>query len=433
MTRSRQHRFFSAVSPSAIAVLVGMVVLPIFAVPAAQAQTYTVIHNFTGGSDGSEPTGGLIVDAGGNIYGTTFGDFGGRCGNQCGTVFKMKNTGQGWILTTLHKFAGGADGANPWAGVVFGPDGALYGTAEFGGYYCRSDDLNESGCGTVFRLTPPPTVCNSSYCPWRETVLYTFLGDYTDGAFPIARVAFDQAGNIYGTTLSGGHFTPCYAFGWCGTIFKLTHSNGSWTESIPYRFTGGSDGASPYAGVTPDAAGNFYGVTTFGASGNNGTVFQLTPSGLNTLVELPTDASEPQGELIFDPAGNLYGTTSDSTSGGGATVFEMTPSAGGWNFSVIYSLGGFYDDDGPTSALVRDSAGNLYGMTHSLGSHNEGTVFKLTPSNGGWTYTLLHEFSDAESGEYPVGGLALDAQGNLYGTTAEGGTYSAGVVWEITP
>lgn len=428
--RSRYYPFFNPISWG-MAALLGIAVLPIFAAPALQAQTYSVIHNFTG-NDGSDPTGGLTIDAGGNIYGTTFGDFGGRCGNQCGTVFKMKNTGQGWVLTTLYKFAGDADGANPWAGVVFGPDGALYGTAEFGGYSCPSDDFNESGCGTVFRLTPPPRVCSSSNCPWKETVLYRFAGGSTDGAFPMSRVSFDQSGNLYGTTLSGGHFTPCTYFGWCGTIFKLTHSNGSWTESIPYRFTGGSDGASPYAGLTPDSAGNFYGVTTFGASGNNGTVFQLTPDGLNTLVELPSNASEPQGDVIFDPAGNLYGTTGDSSNGGGAAVFEMTPSAGAWNFSLLYNFGGSLNGDGPNSGLVRDGAGTLYGTTHAIGSHYMGSVFKLTPSNGGWIYTVLHEFSDQVGGQYPVGGLAIDAQGNLFGT-ASGGTYGAGIVWEITP
>jgi uncharacterized repeat protein (TIGR03803 family) len=416
MTRSRNYGSLSAVFRSTIAILSAMLVLALIAHPQAQAQTYAVIHNFTGTEDGGDPTGGLTVDASGTIYGTTFGDFGGRCGTQCGTVFKMKNTGRGWILSTLYKFAGGADGANPWAGVVFGPDGALYGTTEFGGYACPSDDFNESGCGLVYRLTPPPAVCNSSNCRWRETVLYNFLGDYTDGAFPMGRVAFDQDGNIYGTTLSGGHFTPCVYFGWCGTIYKLTRSNGSWTESLPYRFTGGSDGASPYVGPIRDAAGNFYGVATFGGSGGNGTVFQLTPSGLNTLVELPSNASEPQGELIFDPAGNLFGTTADSQNGGGAAVFELTPSAGGWNFSLVYSLGGEYDSDGPTAGVVRDSAGNLYGITHSMGSYYMGTVFKLTPSDGGWTYTLLHEFSDEAGGEYPEGGLALDAHGNLYGT-----------------
>lgn len=432
MTRSGQYQFLATVSRSMVAVLTGMLVLAMIGAPAACAQTYTVIHSFSGGADGGAPEGGLTMDAAGNLYGTTFGAFQ-RCGNQCGTVFKMKNTGQGWILTPLYKFTGGSDGANPYAGVVFGPDGALYGTTEFGGVSCRSDDFNESGCGNVFRLAPPPTTCYSTHCPWVETVLYSFTGSYTDGALPFGRVAFDQAGNIYGTTLSGGEFTtPCY-YGavWCGTIFKLTHSNGGWTESVPHIFTGGSDGANPIAGLTADAAGNFYGVAADGGADENGTVFELTPSGENTLYTLGGNASYPTGDLIFDPAGNMYGTTAGGANGG-AAVFEMMLSDG-WNFTRLYNLGGSLDEDGPRSGVIRDSAGNLYGTAVDLGSNNVGLVFKLTPSDGGWTYTVLHEFATGEGGDYPIGGLVLDAQGNLYGTTAGGGAYGWGVVWEITP
>lgn len=432
MTCLGQSQFFAAVFRSAIAVLIGMAVLPMIAAPAAQAQTYTVIHSFTGGADGGNPEGGLIMDAAGNLYGTTLGEFQ-RCGDQCGTVFKMKNTGQGWILTPLYKFSGTGDGANPHAGVVFGPDGALYGTTEFGGLQCPSDDFNEVGCGTVFRLAPPPTVCKTALCPWGETVLYSFLGSFTDGAFPLGRVAFDQSGNIYGTALSGGDFAECpVGAGWCGAIFKLTHSNGAWTETVPHIFTGGSDGGNPIAGLTANTAGNFYGVAAAGANGN-GTIFELTASGLDTLYALAGESSQPQGDLIFDPAGNFYGTTADGDNGGGSAVFEMMPSGGGWNFSLVYSLGGFLNGDGPNSGVVRDSAGNLYGTALALGSNNVGLVFKLTPSDGGWTYTVLHEFATGDGGDYPIGGLVLDGQGNLYGTTTQGGAYGWGVVWEITP
>lgn len=430
MTHSGQHRFFALVFRSAISFLMGVALLPTIAIPAAQAQTYTVLHNFTGRGDGATPIAGLTLDAGGNLYGTTVGDYG-NCTTRCGTVFQMKKTGSGWILNPLYKFTGGADGSYPYAGVVFGPDGALYGTTQFGGEHCPSDSFNQNGCGVVFRLAPQPTICHSYPCPWRETVLYTFPGGYDDGAMPLSRVAFDQAGNLYGTTVSGGHFN-CIIFGYCGTIYKLTHANGYWTEDILYRFTGDSDGGGPFAGLTPDAAGNFYGVAYDGGDSGNGTVFELTPSGLNTLIELPSNASMPESDLIFDPAGNLYGTTSDGENGGGATAFELTPSGGNWNFSIMYSFDGTFFSDGPNEGLVRDSAGNLYGTTHGLGSYNRGTVFKLTPSNGGWIYTVLHEFSDEAGGDYPMGGVAIDAQGNLYGT-AQGGYYGYGVLWEITP
>jgi uncharacterized repeat protein (TIGR03803 family) len=432
MTLSGRYHFLATVFRSMLVVLTGMLVLGTIGAPAACAQTYTVIHSFTGAADGGDPLGGLTMDAAGNLYGTTFGAFQ-RCGYQCGTVFKMKNTGHGWILTPLYKFTGGSDGANPYAGVVFGPDGALYGTTEFGGVSCRSDDFNESGCGNVFRLAPPPTTCNSTSCPWVETVLYSFTGGYNDGAFPVDRVAFEQAGNIHGTTLSGGDFGSgncAYAAGWCGTLFTLTHSNGGWTETVPHVFTGGGDGANPIAGLTADTAGNFYGVATDGGNGN-GTIFELTPSGENTVYTLAGNATLPQGDLIFDPAGNFYGTAGGYN--GGAAVFEMMPSGGGWNFALLYNLGGSLEGDGPLSGVVRDSAGNLYGTAHALGSNGVGLVFKLTPSNGSWIYTVLHEFATGEGGDYPIGGLVLDAQGNLYGTASGGGAYGWGVVWEITP
>ncbi len=431
MTRSGLYQFLATVARSMVVVLTGMLVLGMIGAPAACAQTYTVLHAFTGGADGGAPYGGLTMDAAGNLYGTTFGAFQ-RCGNQCGTVFKMKNTGQGWVLTPLYKFTGGVDGANPYAGVVFGPDGALYGTTEFGGVSCRSDDFNESGCGNVFRLAPPPKTCYSTHCPWGETLLYSFTGDFTDGAFPTGQVAFDQAGNIYGTTISGGDFAECpIAAGWCGALFKLTHSNGGWTETVPHIFTGGPDGANPIAGLTPDTAGNCYGVAADGGGSSNGTIFELTPSGENTLYTLSSNASDPEGDLIFDPAGNIYGTTAGGANGG-AAVFEMTLSDG-WNFTRLYNLGGSLDEDGPRSGVIRDGAGNLYGTAVDLGSNGVGLVFKLTPSDGGWTYTVLHEFATGEGGDFPIGGRVLDAQGNLYGTAEGGGAYGWGVVWEITP
>lgn len=143
-----------------------------------------------------------------------------------------------------------------------------------------------------------------------------------------------------------------------------------------------------------------------------------------------TEVGYPLGDLIFDPARNLYGTTDFGISGGGA-VWEESPSDGGWNFSILYSLSGFLQN-GPYAGVVRDSAGNLYGTAVGLGQYNCGIVFKLTPSNGGYTYTLLHEFTAGDDGLEPTGDLVLDAHGNLYGT-AGGGQYGDGIVWEITP
>jgi len=138
--------------------------------------------------------------------------------------------------------------------------------------------------------------------------------------------------------------------------------------------------------------------------------------------------------LIFDQAGNLYGSASSGGSGNGGTVFELMPSNGNWNFNLLYSLSGSGGSrNGPLRSLTMDAAGNLYGTTYSDGAYGAGSVFKLKPSNGAWTYTDLYDFTGGDDGANPYGGVTLDANGNLYGTTAFGGASDAGVVWEITP
>ena len=196
MTRSEHNQH------PAFALLAGVASLLVLLAMAVQAQTYSVIHNFTGGADGAGP-GGLIIDAAGNLYGAAAG--GGlssqNCDDTCGVVFKMKSSGQGWVLTPLYQFQGGSDGSSP-AGVVFGPDGTLYGTTTLGGMPCPSE--TQYGCGTVFNLRPSPSACKSALCPWTESVLYRFAGGSTDGAIPVGQPIFDHAGNLYGATFEGG-------------------------------------------------------------------------------------------------------------------------------------------------------------------------------------------------------------------------------------
>ncbi|MFZ0312831.1 MAG: choice-of-anchor tandem repeat GloVer-containing protein [Candidatus Korobacteraceae bacterium] len=434
MTRSEHNQH------PAFALLAGVASLLVLLAMAVQAQTYSVIHNFTGGADGAGP-GGLIIDAAGNLYGAAAG--GGlssqNCDDTCGVVFKMKSSGQGWVLTPLYQFQGGSDGSSP-AGVVFGQDGTLYGITTLGGMPCPSE--TQRGCGTIFNLRPQPAACKSALCPWTESVLYRFAGGSTDGAIPVGQPIFDHAGNLYGATYEGGVYTANCASGndWCGTIFELTPSNGGWSENLPYIFTGGDDGSNPEAGVTLDAAGNLYGTAEVNGAGGGGTVFELTPSGSgwieNTLHSFTGNGSSgyfPAAGLIFDPAGNLYGTTQ---YGGGAdgTVFELSPAGSGWTFNQVYSFAGPLDLHGPLAPVLRDSAGNLYGTTFEVGGGaNVGEVFELSPSNGGWTYTVLHYFTDDHGdGGLPTSNLAMDAHGNLYGTTTTGGTDQLGTVWEIT-
>jgi uncharacterized repeat protein (TIGR03803 family) len=420
----------------AIAWVATLVVTP------AQAQTFSVIHNFAGGEGGSDPEAGLTIDQQGNLYGTTYygGHSGSTCaGGECCTVFELKRSGQNWLFAPLYLFTGGSEGSNPEAKVVFGPDGSLYGTTAWGGGISCQTDIG-FGCGTVFKVHPKPTNCSSVPCLWTDTVLYRFAGGANDGAVPVADVVFDHAGNLYSTTFEGGVYTTnCnYGHDWCGTVFELTPSHGAWTESLLYRFTGGTDGGVPEAGLTLDSAGNLYGTTLTEEPSGGGTVFEMTNSGsgwaenvLYTFVSGGGGGYFPQGDLIFDPAGNLYGTTIYGGSGGGGTVFQLTPSNGGWTFAQVYGLSGF-EQNGPTAGVVRDGAGNLYGTAYDLGPNNAGLIFKLTPSNGGWTYTLLHQFEFTD-GCIPVGGVVLDAAGNLYGTASGCGANSMGVVWEITP
>jgi len=401
----------------------------------AHAQTYTVIHTFMGGADGDEPNYGLTIDASGNLYGTTFsGDFG------TGTVFMLSPENSSWVLTPLYMFTGGNDGAAPYAAVVFGPDGSLYGTTGFGGIQnseCMTGG-GKKGCGTVFNLT----AANGS---WTETVLYDFLGS-SDGALPYgARLIFDQAGNLYGTAFSGGGGSCPGSPSGCGVVYELTPSNGGWTQSVLYSFTGGNDGAHPWAGVILDQSGNLYGTTEFGGNSTScpsgcGVVYELLPSnGGWTEKVLYTfqnqqDGAQPYAGLIFDSSGNLYGATTSGGTGGGGTVFELTPSGTGWNFQTLYAFtgGSGQHAGGPTASLVFDNGGNLYGATAGDGAYSYGAVFKLTlSSNGTWTYTSLYDFTSGDDGRLPRSNLVFDQYGNLYGT-AGGGATGYGVVFEIT-
>jgi uncharacterized repeat protein (TIGR03803 family) len=399
----------------------------------AKAQVFSVLHAFTGGIDGAFPTAGLTIDQAGKLYGTSAngGHTGGNCpARGCGTVFRLSNTG---VLTTLYTFQGGNDGAIPLARVIFGRDGSLYGTTSEGG---------GSGWGTVFKLNPPATFCRTVLCPWTETVLYRFTGG-SDGAGPgPGDITFDQAGNLYGTTEGGGIYNcggnPC------GTVYKLTKSTG-WTESVLHSFAGPPDGDTPESGVIFDTAGKLYGTTAFGGNSKImfGTVYELSPSGGGWRETILTTFSDggldvPIGGLIIDPLGNLYGTGSQSDDGeccGG--VFEFTPSGGNWIYSILYLFTTYSPAaaGGPFASLTMDTAGNLYGTTYGTGPYmySYGTVFKLIQSGGQWNETDLYAFTDGDDGSSPQSNVVFDTSGNLYGTASQGGAYSHGVVWEITP
>jgi uncharacterized repeat protein (TIGR03803 family) len=404
--RSAVRISISSVAAAAVALLLALVVV----MPAAQAQTLTVLHTFSGGGDGASPSAGVTMDRAGNIYGTTI--YGGATGN--GVVFKLSHPN--WVLNTLYSFTGGNDGGNPQARVIFGPDGSLYGTTSAG----------NQGNGVVFNLKPQVTACKSAICPWSETALYRFLGG-SDGSGPAyGDLTFDPSGNLYGTTLAGGLNT---CGGACGVVFKLTRSGNSWTESVPYLFTGGNDGGSPFSGVIFDNAGNLYGTAYYGGAQFLGTAYELIPSGSGwtekTLTDFSGGGGSPLGGLTFDPKGNLYGT-----GFAGGTAFELMPSGGNWIYSLLYTFNGF---DGPFGSPTLDASGNVYGTNATGGAYDQGFIFKLTPSNGGWTFTDLYDFTGGNDGGFPVSNVIFDANGNLYGTTFLGGASGEGVVWQFKP
>lgn len=391
----------------------------------APAQQYQVIHEFQNGLDGATPSAGLAMDKAGNLYGGASG--GGDAGY--GTIFRLRSVNGSWVFTTLYSFQGGNDGASPGT-VVVGPDGLLYGATTEGG----GDGCGGVGCGTIFSLRPPSRACTSALCPWSENVLYRFQGS-PDAAVPAttATVVFDQAGNIYGSTVFGGDNN-------LGAVYELTKSSGSWAGSVIYSFTGSDDGNQPNSPLIFDDAGNLYG-TAFGVGPSLGSVYELSPSDSgwteNTLYDFQDgdDGAHPSAGVIFDDSGNLFGVTQEGGVGTGGVFFELTPNGLFWDFSTQYSFTGPLFG-GPNSSLIMDAKGNLYGTTYLDGQYNRGAAFKLALKVNGdeWIYTSLQDFTGGTDGGYPIGGLLRDANGNLYGTASSGGAhYDYGVVFQITP
>jgi uncharacterized repeat protein (TIGR03803 family) len=409
----------------------------------------TVIHDFQGSTvDGGLPVSGLVSDAAGNLYGTTFGGGDVRCSIYgCGTVFELSaKTGGGWTENILYNFTGyihDGTGAFPEGGLIFDTAGNLYGTTSSGSHGgCNSGH----GCGTVFELLP------QSGGGWTATVLHYFAGNGEDGNDATGSLVMDSGGNLYGTTVLGGSREG-------GTVFELTPKSGRWIEKIIYSFENeGQGGSRPYGGLILDASGNLYGTTTDGGSssctGGCGTIFELSPQSggnwtetvLHNFRNNGQDGRFPEASLRFDANGNLYGTTVAGGGAGDGIVFELSPQSGGkWTERVLHS----FQDNGldgyaPAAGLIFDGTGSLYGTTtyggHSACNHGSGcgTVFKLKPKpGGGWKETVVHSFMDnATNGYYPYAGLLFDGSGNLYGTTINGGTGTAcprqcGTVFEI--
>lgn len=447
----------------------------------------TVLYSFTGGADGAGPN-SLIRDEAGNLFGTTAGGGAGQQGvvfkldsagqlsvvyyfyydgttpvgvtrdksgnlygvtsaggaSNAGTVFKISVSG---VEQVLYSFTGGSDGGSPAAGVVMDAEGNLYGTTSKGGSYSQ---------GAVYKVDTSG----------QETVIYSFNG--TGGSAPVSGVILDNSGNLYGTTPSpnlgvvykinpAGQETVLTSFAIAappdgvspsgglteyspGRFYGATSGGGaagygvvftvdtSGRETLFYSFGGGADGYAPSGEITIDPAGNLYGTAAGGVS-NQGVVYKLDPSGQEAVLYSFTggaDGGGPEGGVALDTEGNLYGTASSGGLGHGV-VFKIDPAG---SETVLHNFGGGDLGDYPNSGVTRDSAGNLYGATGSGGVANLGIIFKVDAAG---RFTILHSFTGSTDGGNPNGGLILDHAGNLYGTSASGGTANAGVIFEMDP
>jgi uncharacterized repeat protein (TIGR03803 family) len=445
--------------------------------------TQTVLYNFTGGLDGGYPQ-GVVVDSADNLYG--FASAGGSLG--CGVFFKLtpaphnawtetvlynfptsnlplsggpaavsngkffgqtygwgeggygsifeltQTAGGGWTQNLLYTFTGGADGGASFGPLAIDASGNLYGTADVGG----SNEM-----GVVFKLSP-------NGASWSENVIHNFTGP--DGADPEGGLIFDNAGNLYGTTGAGGSSTDCPSQGGCGTIFELTpKSGGGWSETVLFSFDNVFDLPVSPSSLFLDSVGNLFGTTYDGGADGAcvygcGMLFELSPNANGSWTEAvlnnfdpPLSGYNPTGGVVPGSSGRLYGTTSLGGLAGelNGTVFEATPQAkGGWKVTTPFA---FPTTDGNFSqaALIEDGQGNLYGTTDNGGLYNIGTVFELSLSSGKWKERILYEFTGstyaAVNGSFPSAALVMDAAGNLYGTAYGGGAKNLGAVFKLSP
>jgi uncharacterized repeat protein (TIGR03803 family) len=403
----------------------------------ASAQNFSVIHYFTG-TEGWSPGGTLLLDQGGNLWGSA--TYGGS--HNVGTVYKMSPYGSSWTLKPLYSFPGTYSsqcnmGGCPLGGLVRDAAGVVYGVTYGGGTL---------GGGSIYQLRPSSQPPASLLPQWLETTLYSFASIGNGRHVPTNDgLVTDAQGNLYGATEYGGTGSGCDPTG-CGTVYELQKSAAGYNYITLYSFGSQSrDGAYPLAGVTLDSAGNLYGTNTNGGTHGNGTVYKLTSgqSGWTETVIYSFRNQEDGGfateGITVGPSGELYGSTAAGGLGGGGVVFELTPFGGGWNYTAVYSLHGAQGPQGGNLTLTDD--GSLYGTALADGVNNMGSVFRLSPSGSGWIYTSLHDFTCGLDGCYPVGGVTIDSSGVLYGTATYGGTsgdcssfnQTCGVVWGIAP
>ncbi len=455
---------------------------------AASAQwNEQVLYSFQGGTDGYSPTGGIVFDKAGNLYGATFDGGAENCSPiaYCGTVFQLTppaNNGDPWTETVLYVFKGAkfGDGDLPAGGLVIDNQGNLYGTTAYGGTgNCLLEGSPGSGCGTVYELSPPAQKGGA----WTETILYSFP-TAVQGYLPQGDLVFDSKGNLYGATdFGGGYGTSCNPYyQYCGAIFELSppkQKGGAWTESVLYAFRGTSqgccgerlqgdtmvgDGTNPNGGLVFDSAGNLYGTTYQGGDALDvcgtaggigcGTVFELSPPQvpgeawtetiLHRFSPNPEDGAGPEAGLTLDRQGQLYGTTSGGGINKAGTVFKIAqdgPRGSVWKVTLLHSFS-FGTDGGavPQGPIALDGNSNLFGTCGDYGAFFAGTVFEMTPTSAvgdDWGYDVRYNFNEPPDAAYPVGDLIFNATGDLFGSTHAGGNGTAcqggcGAIFELT-
>ncbi len=462
-------------APSALTIAV-LALVAAGCIPAA-AQIEKLVYTFQGQADGSHPSGGLVADREGHMFGTTVVG-----GKQVvpdfplfpfGTVFELtppETPGGTWNKTTLYEFettnVGGLDGILPYSPLLLDEDGNLYGTTYSGGDYVSVQcfDLTYHSCGTVFKLTRPREPGGA----WQESVLYRFSG--FDGAGPVSGLTRGKGGKLYGATMYGGAYLGLYSG---GTVFELTppdedHPNGPWTEKVLHNFDSpifdNPRGSFPND-VVLDREGNLYGTAFVGGEFGAGLVFELirpsVPGGdwTETILYSFTGGSDggyPWSGAVFDERGNLYGATAAIFGGqsmGGGTVYQLTrpeTAGGAWTEHTLYQFTGGNDGANPVSKPILDREGRVLGTTstgngglNAACAPNCGTVYELTPPGPGassWSERTLHEFNGspdgatgALDGSFLPGSLLLGRHGKLFGTMPSGGDANGdGVVFEIT-
>jgi uncharacterized repeat protein (TIGR03803 family) len=420
-TASRSSRFAMKHFATSLVFIAPILALACVIAQSASSQTFTTLYSFRGApSDGSDSTAPLVMDSLDNLYGTT--QSGGTF--DFGTVFKLAPNGTETLLHNFGPYVSAlnlADGSYPVAGLLMDAEGDLYGTTTNGG-----NPPCHYGCGMGFELSPSGA----------EKRFYDFAG-WPSPNYPNAPLIADAQGNFYSTTFLGGSENS-------GSVFELA-PNG--TLTVLYSFcqqSGCTDGFWPAGGVVMDKESNLYGTTPYGGmsnlscgNGGCGTVFKVTPSGEETVLYAfagyPTDGYDPVGGLVMDAQGNLYGTTQYGGTRDSGTVFKLTPNG---TETILYTFclnSSCPDGGGPSSNLILDAQGNLYGTTSCCGIYGKGVIFKLAPDG---TQTVLYAFcpnNGCPDGQNPRAALLMDSQGNLYGTTSFGGAYGHGTVFELTP